>query len=368
MKIPFVDLKAGYKPLKAEILGAIEGVLDNMNLFLGPNVAALETEFAAYCGAKYAVGVASGTDAVALALIAAGVRAGDEVITTPHTFFATIEAIAWAGATPVFVDIDPKTFNIAPDEIMKKITKKTKAIVPVHMYGHPADMTPILDVASKHGLKVIEDACQAHGGAYKGKKCGAMGDAGAFSFYYTKNLGAYGEAGIITTNDPDIFDAAKRLRNHGHKSKFEHSLMGFNSRLDEIQAAILRIRLKHLDRYNESRRRLASLYAGLLKDTPITLPAQADDARHVYHLYVVKSKKRDELMQYLTGADIGTGIHYKNPVHLQEACKEYGYKRGDFPKTEAIAEEILSLPMYPELTNEAVEYTASKIQEFYSKK
>lgn len=367
MNVPLVDLKAGYRPLKEEILAAVGEVLEGMNLHLGPNVRALEKEFAAFCGTEDAVGVGSGTDAIFIALLAAGVKAGDEVITTPHTFFATVEAIACVGAVPVFVDIDPVSFNINPQLIEAKITKKTKALIPVHMYGQAADMKPVLELAQKHGLKVIEDSCQAHGSEYYGKSCGSIADAGCFSFYYTKNLGAYGEGGIITTNDPDLAEKARLYRNHGHKSKYEHAVMGYNSRLDEIQAAILRIRLKRLAEYNKARRAVASKYKELLKDTPLTLPAELEGRRHVYHLYVVRSRERDALQQYLTEAGIGSGIHYKNPVHLQEALASYGYKKGDFPITEEICGEILSLPVYPELKDAEIGYIAEKIREFYKK-
>jgi len=364
-KIPFVDLKAGFRPIKSEVMAALEDVFAGMNLNLGPNVQSLEQEFAAYCGTKYAIGVGSGTDAIAIALMAAGIKSGDEVITTSHTFFATAEAIAWAGALPVFVDIDPVTYNIDTLLIEKKITQKTKAIVPVHMYGQSAEMGPILDIAGRHRLKVIEDACQAHGAEHSGKRCGSIGDAGCFSFYYTKNLGGYGEGGIITTDDPDIVEKARLFRNHGHASKYEHSVMGYNSRLDEIQAAILRVKIKRLEEYTNARRAVAAVYNELLRNTPLILPDEADGRKHVYHLYVVRSRERDNLMQHLADAGIGTGIHYKNPVHLQEACKAYGCKKGDLPVTEKICEEILSLPIYPELPNADVEYVSDKIREFY---
>ncbi len=367
MNIPLVDLKAGYQPLKKEILTAVEEVLEKMNLHLGPNVSTLETEFASFCGTRHAVAVASGTDAIFIAMLSAGIKRGDEVITTPHTFFATSEAIIHAGAIPVFVDIDPITCNIDPALIERKITPKTKAIIPVHMYGQSVDMKRIQDIASKHGLKVIEDACQAHGAEYDGQKCGSMGDAGCFSFYYTKNLGAYGEGGMITTNNYEITELARKYRTHGHRSKYEHEVIGYNSRLDEIQAAILRIRLKHLQEYNTARRNIAKHYAELLKDAPVTVPVEQAGRRHVYHLYVLKCEGRDRLMQYLSDAGVGTGIHYKNPVHLQEACRVYGYKKGDLPVTETICEQILSLPIYPELQPAAREYVAKKIKEFYGK-
>ena len=364
--IPFVDLKAGFGPIKSEIMAALENVFAGMNLNLGPNVQSLEQEFAAYCGTKYAIGTGSGTDAIAAALMASGIKPGDEVITTAHTFFATAEAIAWAGAVPVFVDIEPATYNIDPSLIESRITQKTKAIIPVHMYGQSAEMGPIVDVAGRHGLKIIEDACQAHGAEYSGKRCGSIGNAGCFSFYYTKNLGGYGEGGIITTDDPDIVERARLFRNHGHVSKYEHAVLGYNSRLDEIQAAILRVKIKYLEGYTNARRTVAAAYNDLLSDTPLTLPHEADGRKHVYHLYVVRSRQRDKLMQHLSDAGIGTGIHYKNPVHLQEACKAYGYKRGDLPVTELVCDEILSLPIYPELPNADIEYVSDKIREFYA--
>lgn len=366
MKIPMVDLRAGYDPLKNEILVAVEDVLAGMNLHLGPHVRSMEREFASYCGSDYAVGVGSGTDAITIALLAAGIKKGDEVITAPHTFFATVEAIVHAGAVPVFADIDPLTYTIDPRLIENKITEKTRMIIPVHMYGQSADMAPILDTARRYGLRVIEDACQAHGAEYNGRRCGGMGDAGCFSFYYTKNLGAYGEGGAVTTGNAELADKAGKIRNHGHLSKYEHGFMGYNSRLDEIQAAILRIRLRHLDEYNTARRKVAARYAELLKDTPLVLPREEEVRKHVYHLYVVRSGERDALRQYLSEAGVGTGIHYKIPIHLQEACAAYGYKRGDFPAAERSCEEILSLPIYPELKDEQIEYIAEKVKEFYS--
>jgi len=365
--IPLVDLKAGFEPIKPEVMAALEDVFSHMHLNLGPNVQAFEKEFAAFCGTKYAIGVGSGTEALHLALLGCGVGEGDEVITSPHTFFATAEAVSYTGARPVFVDIDPKTFALDPSLIEQKITRKTKAIIPVHMYGHPAAMPEILDMAKKHGLKVIEDACQAHGAACMGMKCGSMGDAGCFSFYFTKNLGGYGEGGMVTTNNPAVDSAARLLRNHGHASKYEHSAVGFNARLDEIQAAILRIKLKRLNHCNDTRRSIAAAYNRLLQETPLMLPGETDGARHVYHLYVVRSKERDALQQYLTDAGTGTGIHYRNPVHLQAAYKVLGYKRGDLPVTEGICGEILSLPIYPELSSGDVEYIAGKIREFYKR-
>ncbi len=366
MNIPFVDLKAGYLPLREEILRSVSGVLDTMNLYLGENVQALEREFADSIGVRFAIGVGSGTDALFIALKAAGVQPGDEVIMPPHTFFATAEAIIHAGAKPVFVDISPEDFTLAPELIERAITKKTKAVVPVHMYGQAADMDAILAVAAAHGLAVVEDACQAHGALYHGKKCGAIGDAGCFSFYCTKNLGAYGEAGIITTDNPEIAEQAKVLRNHGHISKFEHASFGYNSRLDELQAAILRVRLKHLDAYNAARRSRASLYDALLKQTAVHTPSEKPGRRHVYHLYVIRTEQRDSLQGFLGEHGIATGIHYRNPVHLQPACRPLGYAQGSMPVTESVCAEILSLPIYPELTDEQVAYVATTLNSFYT--
>lgn len=365
--IPFVDLKAGFAPIKAEVMKAVEDVLTGMNLNIGPNCQALEQEFAAYCGTEYAVGVGSGTEALQFALLAAGVKGGDEVITSPHTFFATAEAIACIGAVPVFADIDPKTYTIDPRAIEKKITSRTSAIIPIHMYGQCADMGPIIEIAQKQGIAVIEDACQAHGALYQGRKSGSLGNAGCFSFYFTKNLGAYGEGGIVTTNDVELAEKVRLFRNHGHTSKYEHEVIGYNGRLDEIQAAILRIRLKLLDNYNRRRRELANVYHELLSDLPIVLPEEAETRQHVFHLYVIRCKERDKLMDYLTEKGIGTGIHYRNPVHLQKAVAHLGYKKGDIPDTEQACEEILSLPMYPELSPDDLAYISDAIRDFYTK-
>ena len=365
--IPFVDLKAGFAPIRAEVLRAIEETLTGMNLNIGPNCQALEQEFAAYCGTEYAVGVGSGTEALQFALLAAGVKGGDEVITSPHTFFATAEAIACIGAVPVFVEIDPKTYTIEPQVIERKMTSKTAAIIPVHMYGQCADMAPIIAIAQRREIAVIEDSCQAHGALYKGKKSGSIGNAGCFSFYFTKNLGAYGEGGIVTTNDAQIAGKVRLYRNHGHTSKYEHAVIGHNGRLDEIQAAILRIRLKLLDDYNRLRRERAAAYHELLKGLPIVLPAEAEARQHVFHLYVIRCKDRDGLKDYLTNRGIGTGIHYRKPVHLQKAVAHLGYRMGDIPIVEQACEEILSLPMYPELSLDDLACIAEAIRSFYTK-
>lgn len=362
--IPFVDLKAGFAPIRDEVMRAIEETLNGMQLNIGPNCQLLEKEFAAYCGTEHAVGVGSGTEALQFALLAAGVKGGDEVITSPHTFFATAEAIACIGAVPVFADIDPETYTLDPRGIEKKITSKTAAIIPVHMYGQCADMTPINDIARAHGVAVIEDACQAHGALYQGKKSGGLGTAGCFSFYFTKNLGAYGEGGIVTTDDAEIAEKVRLYRNHGHTSKYEHAVIGYNGRLDEMQAAILRIRLRRLDEYNRKRRELAAEYSRRLRDLPVALPAEAKDRQHVFHLYVVRCAQRDRLMAHLTDKGIGTGIHYRNPVHLQKAMAYRGYTKGSIPHAEQACEEILSLPMYPELSPEDLAYIAEAVSEF----
>ena len=363
--IPFVDLKAGFAPIKHDVMKALENVLDEMHLYIGPNCQELEREFAAYCNTQLAVGVGSGTEAIQFALLACGVESGDEVITSPHTFFATAEAIAVIGATPVFADIDPVTYSINPKALENQITGKTKAIIPVHMYGQVSDMDPIVEIAKKHGIHVIEDACQAHGALYRDKKAGAIGDAGCFSFYFTKNLGGYGEGGMVTTNDPKIAETIQLYRNHGHRAKFEHAVFAYNGRLDEMQAAILRIKLQYLDIYNNKRRAIAEQYTRLLEDTPLILPREGPGRKHVYHLYVVRSNERDALQDFLNSRGIGTGIHYKTPVHLQEAARDLGYKKGDFPEAELACDEILSLPIYPELEQESQEYVVKSIREFY---
>ncbi len=363
--IPFVDLKTGFAPIKADIMKALESVLEDMRLYLGPHSREFEKEFARYCGTNDAVGVGSGTEALLFALLAVGIKSGDEVITTTHSFFATVEAIVAAGAIPVLVDIDPLTYTIDPGEIEKKITRKTRAIVPVHLYGQMADMDPIAEIARKRGISIVEDACQAHGALYRDKKAGSIGDAGCFSFYCTKNLGAYGEGGMVTTNDPALADRVRLYRNHGHRSKFEHAVFGYNGRLDEMQAAILRIKLKYLDENNARRRGAAERYDALLRETPLTLPQEAPLRSHVYHLYVVRSKKRDALRAFLEEKGVGTGIHYKKPIHLQEAARGLGYGSGNCPHAEAACDEILSLPMYPELDEESQEYIADCIKAFY---
>ena len=360
--IKLVDLQRQYEPLKEEVLAAISDVLDGMNLFLGENVYHLERDFARFCQAKHAIGVGSGTDGLYLALRACGVEPGDEVITAPNTFFATVEAIAMVGAKPVFVDIDPDTYTMDPNLIEYAITPKTKALIPVHLYGHPADMQPIMALARRHGLRVIEDACQAHGAEYGGRRAGSMGDAAVFSFYYSKNLGAYGEGGMVVTNDRDVATRLQMLRNHGSPERYRHSIIGVNSRLDEIQAAILRLKLDYLEQWNMKRRALAIEYTRRLSEVPdVGLPIERAGARHVFHLYVVQVPRRDQVQQWLSRHGIETGIHYPLPIHLQEACAHLGYKRGSFPQAEAAADQILSLPMHPDLTIDDVAYVCQTL-------
>jgi dTDP-4-amino-4,6-dideoxygalactose transaminase len=348
--IPFLDLGKQYETLKPDIESAVVRVLDSGQFILGPEVAAFEQEFAAYCGAAEAVGVNSGTSALHLALLAAGVGPGDEVVTTPFTFIATASAIAYTGATPVFVDIDPATFTIAPDRIAAAITPRTRAIIPVHLYGQPADMDPILAIARARGLTVIEDAAQAHGAEYKGRRVGSLGDLACFSFYPGKNLGACGEAGAVVTSDPLAARVVRMLRDWGQERKYDHVLKGFNYRMEGLQGAILRIKLRHLEAWTEARRRHARAYDRLLAPLPYRTPVARPDVRHVYHVYAVRVPDREALQRELTARGIQTGIHYPCPVHLQPAFAELGHRPGDFPEAEAAAAETLSLPMFAELT------------------
>jgi len=365
MIIEFVDLKRQYRPLREEIMSGIERVLDGMNLFLGENVYRLEEEFAAYCGAPHAIGVGSGTDALHLALRAVGIGPGDEVITVSNTFFATVEAIALCGARPVFVDIDPSTYTMDPSRLEAAITPRTRAVVPVHLYGHPADMDPIIAISRGHGLSVVEDACQAHGAEYKGVRIGSLGDAAAFSFYYSKNLGAYGEGGMVVTKDREIATKVQMLRNHGSKERYQHALLGVNARLDEIQAAVLRVKLPHLDRWNAARRTWAEEYSRRLADLEdVVTPVVQPYAKHVFHLYVIRTPDRERLQRWLKSHGVSTGIHYPVSVHLQDACADLGYSPGSLPETEAAAEEILSLPMFAELTIDEVAYVCQTIRDY----
>lgn len=364
MEIPFVDLKEQYTSIENEIKPAIEGVFEKGQFILGENLKKFEDEFASYCRAKYGIGVGSGTEALHLALIVCGVEPGDEVITVPNTAVPTASAISFANAKPVFVDIDPKTFTMDPSRLEEKITPRTKVIMPVHLYGQMADMDPILKIAQKYDLKVIEDACQAHGAEYRDRKAGSMGGLGCFSFYPTKNLGAYGDGGMIITNDEKMAEKLRMLRNYGEVKKYHHRIKGFNSRLDELQAAILRVKLKYLSTWNEARRKNAKLYDELLTNDKITKPVEADYAKHIYHLYVIRSKQRDEVQKFLASAGVGTLIHYPIPIHLQEAYKNLGLKRGALPIAEECADEILSLPMFPELKEVQIERVCEVINQF----
>lgn len=355
MKVPFLDLKVQYESIRPEIADAIQQVLDKTAFAGGPFVAQFEKEFAAFCGTQFAAGVGSGTDALWLALLAVGVGPGDEVITVPDTFIATAEAISYCGAMPVFVDVEPVTHNMDPEKLEAAITKKTKAVIPVHLFGQMADMDPILAIARKHNLFVIEDASQAHGAEYNGKKAGSMGDLGCFSFYPGKNLGAYGEAGAVVTNNPEFDRIVRILRDHGQEKKYYHGMIGWNARMDGMQGAVLSVKLKRLPAWNEARRKNAALYDGLLKEVEgVTIPRKASYAQHVYHIYAICVKDRDALIAALAAKDIHCGIHYPIPLHLQDAYKSLDYRHGSFPVAEHAASEFVSLPMYAELTREQI--------------
>lgn len=364
MKVPLVDLKVQYLPIKEQIFKGFEEVLDSMYLFLGKNVQALESEFAQFCGVKYAIGVSDGTTALHLILRALGIGPGDEVITVSHTFIATAEAIGLAGATPVFVDIDPRTFLMDVARVEAAITPRTRAILPVHLYGQTVDMDPLREIARNHDLYVVEDACQAHGAAYKGRSAGGLGDAAAFSFYFSKNLGAFGEGGIVTTDDPDIAARVRMLRDHGSPSKYNHEIVGVNGRLDELQAVVLRAKLPHLATWNEQRRQHAARYNELLQGSPVVTPLACPENEHVYHLYVIRTRHRDELLAWLKEQEVYGGVHYPIPIHLQASMNALGYRQGDLPVTEQVCEEILSLPMYPELADEQIDYVADQVGAF----
>ena len=362
MQVPFVNLKAQYNSIKNEIDDAIQKVLEKCDFVMGEYINKFENEFASYCNVKYAIGVSNGTDALFLALKAIGVKAGDEIITTPNTFIATTEAITRAGGKIKFVDINPETFNIDPTHIEAEITEKTKAIIPVHLYGHPADMNPILSIAKKYDLKVIEDAAQAHGAEYKGMKIGSIGDVACFSFYPGKNLGAYGDAGIVTTNDPEISQKIKMLRNHGRLKKYIHEFEAFNCRLDTIQAAVLYVKLNYIEAWNTARRKHAQYYKKLLRSDKVILPFEQKNCKHVYHIFAIKVTKRDYLFRKLNDEGIRVGIHYPVPLHLQPAYRYLGYEKGSFPNTELIAKTELSLPIYPELNNKTIDHICAALR------
>ena len=360
--IPMVDLKKQFQEIKDEVFDVLTKILESSQYILGPNVYEFERKVADYHGIREAVGVASGTDALHLSIDALGIGKGDEVITTPFTFFATVEAILYTGAQPVFVDVDPDTFTIDVTHIEKKITEKTKAILPVHLFGHMTDMEKISDIAKRHGLKVIEDCAQSFGAELNGKKAGSFGDTGCFSFYPSKNLGGYGDGGLILLNDPVMADTIRKLRNHGSGRSYIHEKIGVNSRLDEIQAGILLVKLKRIDDYNRKRRLKAALYNELLLDK-VKCPVEKNGVYHVYHQYTIISQKRDEIQKRLKENGVSSVIYYPVPLHLQEALKFLGYKKGDFPVAERVASEVLSLPMYPELEESAIRKIAEIIRD-----
>jgi dTDP-4-amino-4,6-dideoxygalactose transaminase len=389
MKVPFLDLKAQYLSMKDEIHVAIQQVLDATAFAGGPFVSQFEKEFGAFCGCEHAIGVGSGTEALWLCLLAAGIGPGDEVITVPDSFIATAEAISFCGATPAFVDVDDRTYDLDPNKLEAYLKKRNeeratsneqrgltsnlgprpwpKAVIPVHLFGQMSDMDPIMEIARKYGLLVIEDACQAHGAEYKGKKAGSIGAAGCFSFYPGKNLGAYGEAGAVVTNNAEMAAKIRMLRDHGQSKKYYHDLVGWNDRMDGIQGAILSAKLEHLPAWNEARRKNAELYTRLLSGIDgIIVPQEPDFAKHIYHIYAIRVKNRDKLMNALAERGISCGIHYPIPIHLQDAYNSLGLKKGSFPVAEKIAEEFISLPMYPELTEEQIKYVAEEIKNYLS--
>ena len=357
-RIPFVDLAAQHTALGHELERALARVLERADFILGEEVECFEREFAKYCGTRHAVGVASGTDALHLALVAAGVGPGDEVVTCAHTFIATAFAVMACGAVPVLVDADPRFYTIDVEQAERALTPRTRAILPVHLYGQSADMGPILDLARRRGLAVVSDACQAHGAQYEGRSCAALGDAAAFSFYPAKNLGACGDGGAVVTDRSDVAERVRLLRNYGQRAKNEHLVPGSNSRLDTVQAAVLQVKLSHLGRWNLRRREIAGTYARCLAAADVELPQVAGYGTHVFHLYVVRTQRRAALLRALDEANIACGIHYPTPLHLHVALNHLGYVEGQFPVAERLATEVLSLPMYPELTNEQIERVA----------
>jgi len=361
--VPFVDLKAQYQTIKSEIEAAISRVVESGRYILGPEVENFEKDFAEYVGARFCVGVNSGTAALQLALMVTGVGAADDVIVTANTFFATAETVSTAGARPVFVDADAVAYTIDVSKIENAITPRTRAIIPVHLYGQPADLDPIFEIARRHNLSVIEDAAQAHGAEYKGHRVGALGDVGCFSFYPAKNLGAYGDAGAIVTDDDMVARRIKLLRDHGSDRKYYHEIVGYNFRLETLQAAVLAVKLRHLESWTRLRCRHAAQYHELLKTSSLVLPRELEYARHVYHLYVVQSDRRDELQRKLAAAGVQTGIHYPVPIHLQPAYSSLGYRAGDFPETEKQSQRVLSLPMFAELTDVQINLVAEALKQ-----
>lgn len=371
MKVPFVDLSGQYQSVKKDVLKKIEEIISTGNFILGNDVKQLEEEFARYSGVKYGIGVANGTDALQLAILACDIKEGDEVITAANTFIATAAAISMSGAKPVLVDIDSDTYNMDPAKLEARITKRTKVIIPVHLCGRPVSMKPLLEIARRHNLKVIEDAAQAHGAKLDtGGRAGSAGDIACFSFYPAKNLGCYGDGGIVITNNGELADKIQLLRNYGQRAKNQHVLKGFNSRLDNLQAAILNIKLKRLDQWNQNRRNNGKLYQGFFNQSPqldvqqVKLP-NPKDGDHTYHLYVILAQRRDELAAWLKQRDIATGIHYPLPIHLQECYKDLGYSKGEFPMAEDYCSRTLSLPMYPELSKDQIKWVVNSVKAFY---
>jgi dTDP-4-amino-4,6-dideoxygalactose transaminase len=367
MNIPLVDLKAQYSLIKPEIDAAIQRVIDNSSFILGAEVRSFEEEFAEFCEAKYTIGVSSGTDALHLVLRALDVGPGDEVITTPFTFIATAEAISMCGARPVFVDIDPATYNLDPSRIEASITSRTKALLPVHLYGQPADMDPLLALAKKYNLRVVEDAAQAHGSRYKGKSVGTMGDAACFSFYPGKNLGAYGDAGAVVTNDAELMEKIRMLRDHGRRDKYEHLIAGFGNRIDALQAAILRVKLPYLKEWNLRRQEIAQRMCELIDCEDIIKPYVPDWADPVWHIFAVRVKDRDQIRNYLKKEGIGAGVHYPIPLHLQLAYKDLVHRDGRLLNSEEASKEVLSLPIYPELREEHLIYIGNHLLQIVDK-
>lgn len=365
MKINLLDLQAQYKVIKDEIDEAIHQVLDSSVYIMGPNVKQLEKDIANFTGVKHGIGVANGTDALMLALKAIDIKPGDEVITTPFTFFASAETTSVLGATPVFADILPNTLCINPDEIEKCITEKTKAIIPVHIFGQMCDMDRIMEIAKRHNLYVIEDCAQAIGAEYKGRRAGSLGDIGTYSFFPTKNLGGYGDGGMVVTNNDEFAERIKLLRAHGSKVKYTYTTIGYNSRLDEIQAAILNVKFKYIQQWNDARSRKAKLYNNLLRGTEMVTPTELDVNKHIYHMYVVQSHDRDKIIEYLKEQGISTGVYYPSPVHLQQVYEYLGYKKGDLPVAEDACEKTFALPLYPEIELEKQEYVVEKIREYF---
>lgn len=363
LKVPYFDLTAQYRDLREEIRAAIDRVCGKAAFILGEEVEQFEHAFAEYCGVRHCVGLNSGTSALHLALLAAGVGPGDEVITSANTFIATVEAISYVGATTVFADIDPATANIDPAQIEQAITKRTRAIIPVHLYGRPANLGAITKIAADHGLLLIEDACQAHGASYCGKRVGGFGHSAAFSFYPGKNLGAYGEGGALTTNDDEVAKLARALRSHGETTRYLHKYVGYNYRMDGIQAAVLNVKLRHLEDWTSKRQHFAALYRETLADARVTLPEDSPEAECVYHLFVAYVAGRDEVRKDLEERGVQTAVHYPRPVHLQQAFAHFGYKEGSLPHTEQACQTVMSMPLYPEITVEQVKYAASCLAE-----